>query len=178
MGPAAADAEDAAGPDAADVDHGQVAHPAVDDAGADQPAGDIVMLPGGAAAAPAPAPAPAPAATAARCAASRDGARLVTHADMDLRMVDRATDGHCDCAFWVNYHRWCWSDIGALIAPRAFLIASGSEDVLWRPSPDTAAQADLLLGALIRNTGIAPMLRVLRFRDSPLKAAAMEATET
>jgi dienelactone hydrolase len=48
--------------------------------------------------------------------------------------ADRATDGHCDCAFWVNYHRWCWPDIGALIAPRAFLIASGSEDVLWRPS--------------------------------------------
>lgn len=48
--------------------------------------------------------------------------------------VDRATDGHCDCAFWINYQRWCWSDIGALIAPRAFLIASGSEDVLWRPS--------------------------------------------
>lgn len=48
--------------------------------------------------------------------------------------VDRATDGHCDCAFWVNYHRWCWSDIGALIAPRAFMIASGSEDVLWRPA--------------------------------------------
>jgi hypothetical protein len=48
--------------------------------------------------------------------------------------VDRATDGHCDCAFWVNYYRWCWPDIGALIAPRAFLIASGSEDVLWRPA--------------------------------------------
>lgn len=48
--------------------------------------------------------------------------------------VDRATDGHCDCAFWVNYHRWCWSDIGSLIAPRAFLMASGSEDVLWRPA--------------------------------------------
>jgi hypothetical protein len=48
-------------------------------------------------------------------------------------VVDRATDGHCDCAFWVNYYRWCWPDIGALIAPRAFLIASGSEDILWRP---------------------------------------------
>lgn len=48
--------------------------------------------------------------------------------------VDRATDGHCDCAFWINYHRWCWPDIGALIAPRAFMIASGSEDVLWRPA--------------------------------------------
>lgn len=48
--------------------------------------------------------------------------------------VDRATDGHCDCAFWINYYRWCWPDIGALIAPRAFMIASGSEDVLWRPA--------------------------------------------
>lgn len=48
-------------------------------------------------------------------------------------VVDRATDGHCDCAFWINYHRWCWPDLGALIAPRALLIASGSEDVLWRP---------------------------------------------
>jgi dienelactone hydrolase len=48
-------------------------------------------------------------------------------------VFDRATDGHCDCAFWINYYRWCWPDLGALIAPRAFLIASGSEDVLWRP---------------------------------------------
>jgi len=47
---------------------------------------------------------------------------------------DRGTDGHCDCAFWINYHQWCWPDVGSLIAPRAFLIASGSEDVLWRPS--------------------------------------------
>ncbi len=48
-------------------------------------------------------------------------------------VTDRATDGHCDCAFWINYYRWCWADIGALIAPRSFLIASGSEDILWRP---------------------------------------------
>ena len=48
-------------------------------------------------------------------------------------VVDRGTDGHCDCAFWINYYRWCWPDIGALIAPRPFLIAAGSEDVLWRP---------------------------------------------
>jgi dienelactone hydrolase len=48
--------------------------------------------------------------------------------------ADRGTDGHCDCAFWINYHRWCWADIGALIAPRPFLIASGSDDVLWRPA--------------------------------------------
>ena len=49
-------------------------------------------------------------------------------------VADRRADGHCDCAFWINYHQWCWSDIGSLIAPRAMLIASGSEDVLWRPA--------------------------------------------
>jgi dienelactone hydrolase len=47
--------------------------------------------------------------------------------------TDRATDGHCDCAFWINTHRWCTPDLGALIAPRALLVASGTEDVLWRP---------------------------------------------
>lgn len=52
---------------------------------------------------------------------------------MEHVVVDRATDGHCDCAFWINYYRWCWPDLGALIAPRALLIASGTEDVLWRP---------------------------------------------
>ncbi len=48
-------------------------------------------------------------------------------------VADRSTDGHCDCAFWINYYRWCWPDLGSLIAPRAMLIASGSEDILWRP---------------------------------------------
>ncbi len=48
-------------------------------------------------------------------------------------VTDRGTDGHCDCAFWINYYRWCWPDIGSLIAPRALLIASGADDVLWRP---------------------------------------------
>ncbi|MBG89616.1 MAG: hypothetical protein CMO80_22335 [Verrucomicrobiales bacterium] len=46
---------------------------------------------------------------------------------------DRSVQGHCDCAFWINYHQWGWPDLGALIAPRAFMIASGSEDLLWRP---------------------------------------------
>lgn len=49
-------------------------------------------------------------------------------------IANRGADGHCDCAFWINYHRWCWPDIGALIAPRSLLIAAGSEDILWRPS--------------------------------------------
>ncbi len=48
-------------------------------------------------------------------------------------ITDRATDGHCDCAFFINYYRWCQPDIGALIAPRPLLVAAGTEDILWRP---------------------------------------------
>ncbi len=48
-------------------------------------------------------------------------------------VTDRAVDGHCDCAFWVNNYGWCTPDIGSLIAPRHLLVASGTEDVLWRP---------------------------------------------
>ncbi len=48
-------------------------------------------------------------------------------------VTDRSIDGHCDCAVWMNYHNWCTPDIGALIAPRALLVASGTEDTLWRP---------------------------------------------
>lgn len=48
-------------------------------------------------------------------------------------IADRCTDGHCDCAFWINYYRWCTPDLGALIAPRPLLIAAGTEDLLWRP---------------------------------------------
>ena len=65
-------------------------------------------------------------------------------------ITDRATDGHCDCAFWINYYRWCWPDIGALIAPRALMIASGSEDILWRPYGyrDVAERIDRQYAAL------------------------------
>ena len=48
-------------------------------------------------------------------------------------VTDRATDGHCDCAFWINTYRWCTADIGALIAPRALMVAAGTEDIIWRP---------------------------------------------
>lgn len=53
---------------------------------------------------------------------------------IEQAVVDQSVQGHCDCAFWINYYRWDWSNLGALIAPRPLLIASGSEDVLWRPS--------------------------------------------
>ena len=54
-------------------------------------------------------------------------------------VVDRATDGHCDCAFWINYYRWCWPDLGALIAPQALLIASGTETSCGGPTPSATS---------------------------------------
>jgi CelD/BcsL family acetyltransferase involved in cellulose biosynthesis len=47
-------------------------------------------------------------------------------------------------------------------------------ELLWRPSPETAAQAALLLDTLLRSTRFAPVLRALQLRDdSPLKAAIL-----
>ena len=48
-------------------------------------------------------------------------------------VCDRCLDGPCDCAVWVNYYRWCWPQIGALIAPRPLLVCAGADDGLWRP---------------------------------------------
>lgn len=48
-------------------------------------------------------------------------------------VCDRCLDGHCDCAFFINYYRWDTAHIGALIAPRPLLVAAGADDSLWRP---------------------------------------------
>jgi hypothetical protein len=52
---------------------------------------------------------------------------------VESTICDRSIDGHCDCAFWINYYRWDTCDQGALIAPRPLLIAAGVDDALWRP---------------------------------------------
>ncbi len=49
-------------------------------------------------------------------------------------ICDRSIDGHCDCAFWINYDRYDTCDLGSLIAPRPLLIAAGTDDALWRPA--------------------------------------------
>lgn len=53
--------------------------------------------------------------------------------NVESTICDRCIDGHCDCAFWINYYRWDTCDQGALIAPRPLLIAAGVDDALWRP---------------------------------------------
>lgn len=46
-------------------------------------------------------------------------------------IVKRTLEGHCDCMFWINSYRWDLTDVGALIAPRPLLIASGERDWIF-----------------------------------------------
>ncbi len=43
-------------------------------------------------------------------------------------VYDRTVDSHCDCMWWTNSNRWDLADVGALIAPRALLVASSDRD--------------------------------------------------
>ena len=53
---------------------------------------------------------------------------------MDSEIVDRFLDGHCDCAFWVNTHGWDYTDIHALVVPRALCLGIPLEDCLCDPA--------------------------------------------
>ncbi len=46
-------------------------------------------------------------------------------------ITDRTIDGHCDCMWFNNSYRWDLADVGALIAPRPLLIASGDRDPIF-----------------------------------------------
>ena len=44
---------------------------------------------------------------------------------------ERTVDGHCDCMFPVNLHRWELADVARLIAPRPMLIGSANRDGIF-----------------------------------------------
>ncbi len=44
---------------------------------------------------------------------------------------ERTVDGHCDCMFPVNVHRWELADVARLIAPRPMLIGSANRDGIF-----------------------------------------------
>ena len=52
---------------------------------------------------------------------------------MEQHIRDRTLDGHCDCTVWINNLGWDLADVAALMTPRALLVASATEDTLWRP---------------------------------------------
>jgi dienelactone hydrolase len=46
-------------------------------------------------------------------------------------VVDGAVEGHCDCMFMVNTHRWDYDKVAALIAPRPLLISNTDKDTIF-----------------------------------------------
>jgi len=52
---------------------------------------------------------------------------------MYQHIKDRTVDTHCDCTWWINTLGWDLTDVAALIAPRALLVAGQTEDLHWRP---------------------------------------------
>lgn len=51
--------------------------------------------------------------------------------DLRNQVVDGAVDGHCDCMFFLNSHRWDFPQLAALIAPRPLLIANSDKDTIF-----------------------------------------------
>ena len=72
---------------------------------------------------------------------------------------DRTVDGHCDCMWWINSHRWDLADIGALIAPRPLLIASANRDGIF--TVESIREVHSALARLYRRLGAADQLQLI-----------------
>lgn len=51
--------------------------------------------------------------------------------DLHNHVVDGCVEGHCDCMFFVNTHRWDFPLNAALIAPRPLLIVNTDADTIF-----------------------------------------------
>src|SRR5205807_5068869 len=51
--------------------------------------------------------------------------------DLESYVTNKVINGHCDCMFLVNFHRWEWTTIAALIAPRPLLFANSDNDPIF-----------------------------------------------
>lgn len=51
--------------------------------------------------------------------------------DLENHVVDGCVEGHCDCMFFVNTHRWDYPMVAALVAPRPLLIANSDADGIF-----------------------------------------------
>ncbi len=51
--------------------------------------------------------------------------------DLQNYVVDGAVEGHCDCMFLVNTHRWDYPQLAAMVAPRPLLIANSDKDSIF-----------------------------------------------
>lgn len=46
-------------------------------------------------------------------------------------VVHGCVEGHCDCMFMVNFHRWNFAKVAALVAPRPLLISNTDKDRIF-----------------------------------------------
>lgn len=46
-------------------------------------------------------------------------------------VVDGCVEGHCDCMYMLNTHRWDYATVAALVAPRPLLISNSDKDRIF-----------------------------------------------
>ena len=63
--------------------------------------------------------------------------------DLSTYVTDKVIDGHCDCMLLINSHRWDWTLIAALVAPRPLLFANSDMDPIF-PMPGNERIAEKL----------------------------------
>jgi dienelactone hydrolase len=51
--------------------------------------------------------------------------------DLESYVTHKVINGHCDCMFLINSHRWEWTTIAALIAPRPLLFCNSDKDPIF-----------------------------------------------
>lgn len=51
--------------------------------------------------------------------------------DLENHVVDGCVQGHCDCMYFVNYYRWDYPRLAAMIAPRPLLLANSDRDLIF-----------------------------------------------
>lgn len=51
--------------------------------------------------------------------------------DLRNHVVDDCIEGHCDCMYMVNRHRWDFGTLAALVAPRPLLISNSHRDTIF-----------------------------------------------
>jgi hypothetical protein len=51
--------------------------------------------------------------------------------DLHNHVVDGAVEGHCDCMFFVNTHRWDYGAVAALVEPRPLLLTNTDKDSIF-----------------------------------------------
>lgn len=51
--------------------------------------------------------------------------------DLQNHVVDGCVEGHCDCMYMVNTHRWDYAKVAALVSPRPLLISNTDTDRIF-----------------------------------------------